>query len=425
MDEKDEKVKTEKKNSIVKPSGTIQISMQDISLVQRKAWNLLLFNARHDLTVKPIHTMPVAELANALGYHDIKELRRALIKLQKIVLEFNVLGDRDKSVWETMSLLAGARIIDGKTLEYEYGAFLTEKLLNTDAFTRMNLMIQTKFKTKYALVLYEMALDHYIPAQGRGQTPWIELPDLRKLLGCEGTVYNDFRYLNRILKKAIAEVNGKSDILVDYTLRRNGRFISKIKFTIVKNPAASQNISRAEQAEMPLAPGGELYEILVGEFRIVAGVAKDIVQRYSEDRIRGGIAEARVAIARGGIENAAGMVVSMIKEGYTPDGKRTGGRYDMPPPRAAVDISNDGQEPKDTEEKYEATPRAENRRQYSVADIKEGMSVQYGDKIYTVGPSGTISIENWSEADKRMAKETYPARIIVDDLNIGRAQIVE
>ena len=70
-------------NEVIKASPAIQIESK-ISLLQRRAWNVLLANAYHELPDKDIHSVSVVELAAKLGLRnstdDVLRSRRKWLK---------------------------------------------------------------------------------------------------------------------------------------------------------------------------------------------------------------------------------------------------------------------------------------------------------------------------------------------------------
>ena len=70
-------------NEVIKASPAIQIQSK-ISLLQRRAWNVLLANAYHELPDKDIHSVSVVELAAKLGLRnstdDVLRSRRKWLK---------------------------------------------------------------------------------------------------------------------------------------------------------------------------------------------------------------------------------------------------------------------------------------------------------------------------------------------------------
>src|ERR1700722_14947562 len=72
-------------------------SSNNISLVQRKVFNALLYNAYHDLPKKSQYEIPVRLLAELIGYdsNDQKKLKNSLMGLITTAIEWNVLDSTD------------------------------------------------------------------------------------------------------------------------------------------------------------------------------------------------------------------------------------------------------------------------------------------------------------------------------------------
>ena len=84
-------------NEVIKASPAIQIQSK-ISLLQRRAWNVLLANAYNELPTAEIHRVSVVELAAKLGYNsnDLDYLKETLEALGSCQVKWNLLG-KDKS----------------------------------------------------------------------------------------------------------------------------------------------------------------------------------------------------------------------------------------------------------------------------------------------------------------------------------------
>ena len=104
----------EKINEVIKASPAIQIQSK-ISLLQRRAWNVLLANAYNELPDKDIHTVSMVELAAKLGFDSKNEeyLKEMLRSLRSCEVEWNLLNKDNKQEWGIAGLLAEARIVDG------------------------------------------------------------------------------------------------------------------------------------------------------------------------------------------------------------------------------------------------------------------------------------------------------------------------
>ena len=67
-------------SDVIKASPAIQVQSK-MTLLQRRAWNVLLANAYNELLDKDIHTVSMAELSAKLGFGDgnqeyLKEMLR-------------------------------------------------------------------------------------------------------------------------------------------------------------------------------------------------------------------------------------------------------------------------------------------------------------------------------------------------------------
>ena len=124
-------------NEVIKASPAIQIQSK-ISLLQRRAWNVLLANAYNELVDKDIHRVSMVELAAKLGFGDGNQeyLKEMLKSLVDCTVEWNVLGKDNKEEWGAASLLAEVRINDG-ICTYAYAPYLRAKLHNPRIYTKL------------------------------------------------------------------------------------------------------------------------------------------------------------------------------------------------------------------------------------------------------------------------------------------------
>ena len=222
-------------NEVIKASPAIQIQSK-ISLLQRRAWNVLLANAYNELPDKEIHSVSIVELAAKLGFGDGNReyLREMLKSIVDCKVEWNVL-EKDKEVeWGIASLLAEVRIREGICF-YQFPHTLRLKLHNPRVYAKLNLRLQNRFTSKYALVLWEVCFDYFDTARDQGETPFIPLEIFRELMGVEADEYRTFKALNQfVVKPAIKEINDVTDYLVEVEQKRSGRRISELKFRITK-----------------------------------------------------------------------------------------------------------------------------------------------------------------------------------------------
>lgn len=197
-------------------------------------WNVLLANAYDELPNKDIHHVSVAELAEKLGFdsRDISHLKQTVKALVDHTVEWNVLGKDKKEVWGVAALLASAEIENG-ICTYGFAPHLRYKLYNPRIYTKLNLRLQNRFTSRYALILWEVCFDYFDTARGQGKTPFIPLETFRELIGMTPDEYPAFKGLNQwVIKPAIKEINEFTNFFVEVEQKRRGRLIAFLKFRI-------------------------------------------------------------------------------------------------------------------------------------------------------------------------------------------------
>lgn len=205
-----------------------------LSLLERKISNVLLLNAYDNLMTAREHQISTAFLAEFVGFnsHDLQKLKEALQTLVTTAITWDIMGDDGKAEWGVSTLLAQGKIKAG-LCTYAYSPALAEKLYNPEIYARINLSVQRKFSSGYALTLYENCLRY----KNIGSTGWIELALLKRLLGVDNLpLYEKFKYLNdKIIKPSVKEINHYADILVEAEFRKLKRSVVAVRFMISEN----------------------------------------------------------------------------------------------------------------------------------------------------------------------------------------------
>lgn len=209
-----------------------------LGLLQRKVFNVLLVNAYDELLTKAQHRIDLAVLRVMIDYNsrDRGPLKDALRAIRAVPVEFNLLGDGDPEdpPWTVTGLIAEASIEDGMVV-YSFGPKMAEALYNPSIYALINLRVQSRLTSSFALNLYE----NLARFRNVGSTGWIALETVRKMLDAVAPLYDEFKRLNtRVLQKAIDECNRKSDLSVAMEVRRHatkGRPVSHLKFKIRQN----------------------------------------------------------------------------------------------------------------------------------------------------------------------------------------------
>ena len=230
-----------RRDEFIKASPAIQVQSK-MTLLQRRAWNVLLANAYDDLPNTDIYRVSVAELAAKLGFNSknedyLKEILEALVDCK---VKWNVLDKDKEEEWGIAVLLASADIKNG-VCTYGFAPHLRLKLHNPRIYAKLNLRLQNRFKSQYALVLWEVCFDYFDTDRDQGETPFIPLETFRELLGIESDEYPAFSIFNRaVIKPALKEINDLTNYHVEVEQKRIGRRIAELKFRITKATSVEQ-----------------------------------------------------------------------------------------------------------------------------------------------------------------------------------------
>lgn len=315
-------------NEVIKASPAIQIQSK-ITHLQRRAWNVLLANAYNELPNKEIHRVSVGDLAKSLGFNsrDYDHIKDTLEALVDCTVEWNILGKDKKEDWGVASLLASARIKDG-ICTYSFAAHLRLKLYNPRIYTKLNLRLQNRFTSRYALILWEVCFDYFDIARNQGETTFIPIETFRELMGLEKDEYPVFKVLNRdVIKPSIKEINELTNFSVEVETKRTGRKISDLKFRIsrlkempIVEPTQETflfDIDDLPPIALKLVQSGvsrkEALRIVNQEWDAVDAAALPEDSADFDAYIEEKIGLARYAA---GIRNMGGFIVKAIQENY-------------------------------------------------------------------------------------------------------------
>ncbi|GAG54474.1 unnamed protein product, partial [marine sediment metagenome] len=216
---------------------------------------------------------------------------------------------------------------------------MAQVLYQPDVYARIDLRIQTQFKSSYALALYENCIRfHRI-----GATGWISIDQFRKLMGVGDDKYNKFNDFNRrVLSPALVEINKVSDIEVQPTLRRMSQKVIALKFQIKlkqkKVRALGVPGAKLINTVVESANGG-LRAVLESEFKASRQDATKIVSSYPEAYIQEKIKiiQSSQIYKTGGVNSPIALLKSALRENYSGSTNQSTGEVDSPKKRTSHD----------------------------------------------------------------------------------------
>ena len=313
-------------NEVIKASPAIQIQSK-ISLLQRRAWNVLLANAYNELPDKDVYSVSIVELMTKLGFNsrDYDYLKEALKSIVDCKVEWNVLDKDKEKEWGVASLLAEVRIRNGICF-YQFPHTLRLNLHNPRVYAKLNLRLQNRFKSRYALVLWEVCFDYFDTDRDQGETPFIPLATFKDMIGLEVGEYPVFKILNRdVIKPAVKEINDLTDYHVQVEDKRVKRRIAELKFRITKvktlpvqeslfpdienlPPVAVELIQAAIDRNVALKIADHEWDFVTSQKLPTPGTYPDFMAYVAE--------KIEMSLDATDVRNRAGFIVEAIRENY-------------------------------------------------------------------------------------------------------------
>jgi hypothetical protein len=324
------------KKEVIKASAAVQVQNK-MTLLQRRAWNILLAHAYDELPTEEWHHIGVHDLMQVLEFHSKNEdyLKDALEALVGCKVKWNVLDKDGTAIWGVAALLAEAEIKAG-VCTYAYGPKFRSLLYNPKMYARVCLSLQNRFDSKHALALWELCIDYLGAERDYGETPYISLEHFRELMGITEGMYPTFKRLSeKVINPAIAEINRLSDFRVTVDYQRQSRKIVALKFKIrrvvlLPEPNKGQGRLFPELDDMPVVvrdlqeagiSAHESWEIWQQGFSCVHEGVRPAVPAEGADRafeyyIREKIHLLKRKLASGRVENITGFLLEAIRKNF-------------------------------------------------------------------------------------------------------------
>lgn len=304
--------KPEQNRELKKHAATIHCS-NALSLLQRKISNALLYHAYKELMLKEEHEITVKQLCRLIGYqgNNHAAIREALKGLISTVIEWNLIDDvTGAENWTASSIIASVSL-EGPMCYYAYSPRMKQLLHSPSMFGKIDLVIQSKFRSSYGLALYENCIRY----RGLPHTKWFDIELFKKLMGIPAGMYDVFRdFKRRVLDKAVEEVNMYSDLIVESECVREGRKVVRVRFKL-KDRSKKTRIGTQPNKSLP---ANSLKEKLIHVFGFSETQVKQLLIDYSETYIEAkvGVVEASKLFKEGRVQNYAGYLLSAIKKDY-------------------------------------------------------------------------------------------------------------
>jgi predicted transcriptional regulator YdeE len=246
----------------------------------RKLWVLLVHLAFNNLATQTTHKTNLRDIANLWrdiggGRNGIQWLISSAESLRQCGINWT-----EGTKKGTATLLAGLEVDEATgEVSYDFGRFLTEKILDNKIFTRLRVHFMLGLSGKYAVALYTL-----LESMANLERPTItlSLEELRERLNVpENTYLAWIDFKKRVLDQPMSEINGAEDapIMAQYKTESKGRKIVAVTFTVMKSEKRIEKESKIfpkvvqfDDMDKPKFTGTDYEDF----HRIIQGTGEDI-----------------------------------------------------------------------------------------------------------------------------------------------------
>lgn len=272
---------------------------------------------------KEEHEITIKQLCRLIGYHgnNHSAIRDALKGLISTVIEWNIVDDATGNEnWTASSIIASVSL-EGPMCYFAYSPRMKQLLHSPSMFGKIDLVIQSQFRSSYGLALYENCIRY----RGLPHTKWFEMGLFKKLMGVPVDMYVVFRdFKRRVLDKAIDEVNMYSDLLIAPEFVKEGRKVVRVRFTLKERAKKTRLGTTKSLLTLSHTTDEALKDTLLTQYGLTDQQYAQLMTDYTAEFIREKMAvvESSKPYQEGKVQNLTGYLISALKHDYKlPKGK--------------------------------------------------------------------------------------------------------
>jgi plasmid replication initiation protein len=268
----------------------------------------------HELSIKDFSSLVGIE-----GDHLYQDLDTITHKLMQKIITIKSL---EKKGFTKAALLGGAKYYEGLgIIKLSFHPYLKPYMLQLkERFTQISLGEIIGLRSVHAIRIYELLKQH--EPLGKRE---IFLNDLRDYCGIKTGQYKRFNDFKKdVLAIAKREIDGKTDLSVDYEEIKQSRKVISIRFFIKKNPKSGRTEfekfqeEKAQIIQKEMRSENALIEEIL-EYGLSRVTAKKFIKENSEETVRNAIKSVNLQVERGNVKNPKAMLRVAIQERWRPD----------------------------------------------------------------------------------------------------------
>jgi hypothetical protein len=267
-------------DEFAKPGNLVEVRFvkgQSLSLTAARLLALMILSAGGEAWRDTAHRMRKADIRR--GHKGNERISDMLEELHRTLFAEDDRSWRGKKAVRKFSLIQMSKEeaededgMEAGWIEWQFTPDARRLIQESETYAVLNRQAVLKFRSAYALKLYELgALRIH-----RRQPVWrCDMPALRAALGIAPDIYKDFAQLRRkVLETAKAEIDQVAHFFVEWQEVRQGRTIVELVFRFVAKDAPAQigtvdELARHSGGRRPRREGG-VEQLAIGE-RLEAG----------------------------------------------------------------------------------------------------------------------------------------------------------
>lgn len=288
-----------------------------LTLALRKGYNVLIKHAQEASGQEQgefmIHHRAFVSDAvlDTTNYEYLKDLGRRYVST---LVEWDSMSDEGRRRWGVAALLSRFEIVEGNII-FAFDKKIQERLLRPEIYARISLAMQNRFRSSIALALYEVAVRYATnPSRLTNRSHWSKWR--AALCTEEVATYKEFKYFNRVLKRAISEVNSVSDLDVQCIIYKDGRTVTDLQFRVTEKKQKGLDLAD------PNLLNSALTKKLI-DLGLKPKTALEVMTEYDEAEIESALANTKDRANKKGVpslSNAAAWFMAALKGGYSTSG---------------------------------------------------------------------------------------------------------
>lgn len=221
-----------------------------LTLLSRRIYNALLYNAQQQGVDEQQYTLPLTTLIGDAHFNsrNVALLKEHIREMQTTLIEWNSVGTGEQR-WTSSQLLGAVEIAERGSgypviISWSYPDKVRERLLKPTRYTRILLEVGAQMRSYAAAVLFELGMQ-YLTSPSRLTMRedlywWASV-----LTGRSDIDKVDYRYFKRdVLRPALAEVEALQD---EFTLEliehREGRRVAELQFMVLRKTQTALGVT--------------------------------------------------------------------------------------------------------------------------------------------------------------------------------------